>query len=197
MSKQLSLPVRFRPAGSWFLTALCLLIAATQIVVVATTNNYPEQDVSDRTDAVPTEDSAEVDRLKSGLMAADPGRRVESAVALLQRGVSEGGRALLEEASIPNVETRNAAVAQFGRLARPMAEAVGFLLDWPASADTPPTAEQIRQAKAFWERWATPRLILDVQDRLSGADSGWERLEQASVFRGWLRRVSGNDRDEH
>lgn len=197
MSEQPSLPVRSKRAGSLLLTALCLLIAAAQIVVVATTNKYAGQDVSDRQGAVPAEDSAEVDRLKSGLVAVDPARRVESAVALLQRGVIEGGSALLEAASGPDGEARSAAVAEFGRVARPMAEAVGFILDWPASADAPPTAEQIRLAKAFWERWATPRLILDVQARLSGADRNWKRLEQASALTDWLRRALDNDRDEH
>ncbi|HPD31070.1 MAG TPA: hypothetical protein PLL20_13825 [Phycisphaerae bacterium] len=196
MSEQPSLSVRSRRTVSVLLTVLCLVIAAAQIVIVATTYEYANRSVSSREGAVPAEDPAELDRLKSGLMAADPGRRVESAVALLQRGMIEGGSVLLEAASDPDVGARRVAVAEFGRVARPMAEAVGVVLDWPVPADTPPATEHIRLAKAFWERWATPRLLLDVQARLSGADSRWERVEQATFLRNWLRWVSESDRDE-
>lgn len=197
MSEQQTSSAPSVSAGSLILAALCLVIAAAQVVIIAMTNDHPRPDSSGHSAPQVAADLAEIDRLKSSLQAADAGVRVESAVSLLRSGLIEGGYALLEAASGPDGEPRKAAIAEFGRVARPMGEAVGFILDWPASADTPPTADQIRLARAFWERWATPTLLLDVQARLAGTDLRWAELKQASVLRDWIRRVSisrGEDR---
>jgi len=179
-------------AGSLILAAFCVVIAAAQVVIIATTNGHPRPDSSGHNAPRAAVDLAETDRLKADLQAADASVRVASAVRLLRSGLIEAGDALLEVASGPDGELRKAAIVEFGRVARPMGETVGFVLDWPASADSPPTADQIRSARAFWERWATPTLLFDVQARLAGTDHRWAELKQASVLRDWLRRVSSS-----
>jgi len=190
VSEQLPSSAQSRPARGLILAVLCLVLAAVQIVIVGTTDKYAGRDLDTRDGARVTADPSEIDRLKSGLQAADPVARVESAAGLLRLGLIEAGDALLEVAAGPEGEGQRAAVAEFGRVAKPMGEAVGFILDWPASDDTPPTAEQIKSARYFWEQRANPTLLLDVQDRLAGGDLRWAELDRASVLRDWLHRAS-------
>lgn len=190
MSEQLPSSAQSRPARGLILAVLCLVVAAVQIVIVGTTDKYAGRDLNTRDGARATADPSEIDRLKSGLQAADPVARVESAAGLLRLGMIEAGDALLEVAAGPEGEGRTAAVAEFGRVAKPMGEAIGFILDWPASDDTPPTAEQLKSARDFWEQRANPTLLLDVQDRLAGGDLRWAELDRASVLRDWLHRAS-------
>ena len=183
------------PHRTWLVGVLCLLVLAAATVLVVTHRRYAgsEGGSSPETTVPP----GQVEKLTAGLRAADSSRQLEAAVGLLQLGLTEGGLTLLELTTDADGSVRKAAAMEFGRVARPAAETVGVILDWPTGADTPPTVAQIASAKAFWERWVTPTLLRDVQVRLAGTDRQWAELSRMLAVRDRLYRISGKRSGDH
>lgn len=171
---------------------LLLAIAIVMVVVIIVAVNLRGPAGSGRDTVGLDVPRARIEALRAGLQAADAGARLESAVGLLRAGQLEGGRSLIELAAGGDPNVRQAAASEWGRVGVPMAEAVGWPIDWPAPGGTP-TPEQLARAVSFWDRRATSRLLADVLHRLAEDDGRWSRIDTVLARRNWLYKVSGTD----
>ena len=82
-------------------------------------------------------------------------------------------------------------------MARPTAETVGCVLEWPVSEGISPTPEQMAAARSFWTERVTRTLLRDVQDRLAANDPRWKRIDDLLAKKDMIYRLTGSRTDKH
>lgn len=138
----------------------------------------------------------ELASLNAGLRSTNSSERLASAVCLLQLGETNAGPVLLDLTADADAGVATTAAAEFGRVAIVMGEAIGCLVDWPTSPETPPSPGQLAAARAFWHQKATNRLLSDVQERLAGADWRWSQINGMLAKRDWLYKVADSVKED-
>jgi hypothetical protein len=117
-----------------------------------------------------------LDWVLAGAHSEQPWQRVGCCVGLLELGRPEGGELLLAQIKGASPDVQAFAYTEFRRLAEPMTQAVGHMVDWPEKDSVTPAAWD--RLAAAWKQCATPELLADVLERIEGGDVRWHEVNR-------------------
>jgi hypothetical protein len=115
--------------------------------------------------------------LRERFASGERWQRAGCAIGLLELGHPAGGDALIDLLAASDPEIRSFVIAELRRIADPMAETVGQVLQWP-EAETAPDPEYLNGLRHFWAGYGTTRLLSDTLSRLERIDPQWHAVNR-------------------